>query len=133
MHVFTVMLELDIGMYVYINSVILNLVQHNIALSSADDVKLLMKEIAKMVNFNHPNVMTLTGVILVEGGAPLLVMPYMAKGTLLTHVQKNKAQFLFEDKEQTDKVLYFIPSTKCTYIINMYIHIIGESCLQSLV
>ena len=57
-----------------------------------------------MVNFDHPNVMTLTGVILVEGGAPLLVMPYMAKGTLLTHVQKNKAQFLLEDREQNEKV-----------------------------
>ena len=39
------------------------------ALSSASDVKQLMKEIVKMVNFDHPNVMTLTGVILVEGGA----------------------------------------------------------------
>ena len=75
-----------------------------------------MKEIAKMVNFNHPNVMTLTGVILIEGAAPLLVMPYMAKGTLLTHVQKNKAQFMFEDKEQSDKVLYCVLlTTECTY------------------
>ena len=57
-----------------------------------------------MVNFDHPNVMTLTGVILVEGGAPLLVMPYMAKGTLLTHVRKNKAQFLLEDRELADEV-----------------------------
>ena len=57
-----------------------------------------------MVNFDHPNVMTLTGVILIEGGAPLLVMPYMAKGTLLTYVQDNKTQFLHEDKDQTYKV-----------------------------
>ena len=68
-----------------------------IALSSASQVKLLMKEIVKMVNFDHPNVMTLTGVILVEGGAPLLVMPYMVKGTLLTYVRNNKTQFFVED------------------------------------
>ena len=67
------------------------------ALSSASEVKLLMKEIVKMVNFDHPNVMTLTGVILVEGGAPLLVMPYMVKGTLLTYVRDNKTQFFVED------------------------------------
>ena len=68
-----------------------------------------MKEIVKMVNFDHPNVMTLIGVILVEGGAPLLVMPYMVKGTLLTYVRENKSQlFVEEDSEDSDQV---IPST----------------------
>ena len=62
-----------------------------------------MKEIAKMVHFDHPNVMTLTGVILTDGGAPLLVMPYMAKGTLLMYVRDNKTQFLIEE-EEPDKV-----------------------------
>ncbi|CAI8021680.1 Hepatocyte growth factor receptor, partial [Geodia barretti] len=76
------------------------------ALSSVGEVKLLMKEIVKMVNFDHPNVMTLTGVILVEGGAPLLVMPYMVKGTLLTYVRENKDQFFVEDDnaEAADQV-----------------------------
>ena len=60
-----------------------------------------------MVNFDHPNVMTLTGVILVEGGAPLLVMPYMVKGTLLNYVRENKAQFLVEeDPDNPDEVHY---------------------------
>ena len=77
------------------------------ALSSASDVKQLMKEIVKMVNFDHPNVMTLTGVILVEGGAPLLVMPYMVKGTLLNYVRENKEQFLVEeDPDNPDEVHY---------------------------
>ena len=60
-----------------------------------------------MVNFDHPNVMTLTGVILVEGGAPLLVMPYMVKGTLLNYVRENKEQFLVEeDPDNPDEVHY---------------------------
>ena len=60
-----------------------------------------------MVNFDHPNVMTLTGVILVEGGAPLLVMPYMVKGTLLNYVRENKEQFLEEeDPDNPDEVHY---------------------------
>ena len=72
-----------------------------------------MKEIVKMVNFDHPNVMTLTGVILVEGGAPLLVMPYMVKGTLLTYVRENKDQFFVEDdsSEAADQVSYSLPLT----------------------
>ena len=74
------------------------------ALSSATDVKLLMKEIAKMAHFNHPNVMTLTGVVLDDRGVPLLVMPYMAKGTLLMYVRDNKTQFLCEGEEEPDKV-----------------------------
>lgn len=70
-------------------------------------MKLLMKEIIKMISFNHPNVMKLLGVILVEGGAPLLVMPYMVKGTLLSFVRENKANFLYEGGEISDKV--YIP------------------------
>ena len=57
-----------------------------------------------MVHFDHPNVMTLTGVILEEGSAPLLVMPYMAKGTVLTFVRDNKTQFLFQNEEMQQKV-----------------------------
>ena len=60
-----------------------------------------------MVHFDHPNVMTLTGVILVDGGAPLLVMPFMAKGTLLAYVRDNKTKFLHEDEEKPDKVSSF--------------------------
>ena len=72
-----------------------------------------MKEIAKMVHFDHPNVMTLTGVILEEGSAPLLVMPYMEKGTVLTFVRDNKTQFLFENEEEQQKVsiVYSFPDT----------------------
>ena len=73
-----------------------------------------MKEIAKMVHFDHPNVMTLTGVILDEGSAPLLVMPYMAKGTVLTFVRDNKTQFLFENEEEQQKVstVHSFPDTR---------------------
>ena len=75
-----------------------------VALSSANDVKLLMKEIVKMINFNHPNVMRLIGVILLDGGAPLLVMPYMVKGTLLSFVRDNKTQFFCEDRKMSEQV-----------------------------
>ena len=74
------------------------------ALGSANEVKQLMKEIVKMVNFDHPNVMSLIGVILVDGGAPLLVMPYMMKGTLLTYVRENKSQLFLESEEKAEKV-----------------------------
>ena len=76
----------------------------HLALGSANDMKQLTKEIVKMVTFDHPNVMRLIGVTLVEGGAPLLVMPYMMKGTLLSFVRDNKAQFLMEDCNNSNQV-----------------------------
>ena len=58
-----------------------------------------------MVNFDHPNVMTLIGVILDSNGrAPLLVMPFMMKGTLLTYVRDNKAEFLLQNTGDSDQV-----------------------------
>ena len=98
------------------------------ALSSATDVKLLIKEIAKMVHFNHPNVMTLTGFILDDRGVPLLVMPFMAKGTLLTYVRDNKTQFLCENEEEPDKVSSL--QERSIVCVNPPIHICRLNLLQ---
>ena len=78
------------------------------ALCSESEVKMIMKEMVKMVDFDHPHVMTLIGVIPGEKGAPpLLVLPYMAKGTLLNYVRDNKSQLFLESEEDTDKVDQF--------------------------
>ena len=50
----------------------------------------LLKECAKMKDFDHPNVLTLRGVCLDGGPAPYIVMPYMANGSLLSHLKKNR-------------------------------------------
>ena len=43
-----------------------------------------------MSNFNHPNVLMLKGVCLDGGPAPYIIMPFMANGSLLAYLKKNK-------------------------------------------
>ena len=43
-----------------------------------------------MKTFNHPNVLNLIGVSLDTGVSPYIVMPYMANGSLLTYLRKER-------------------------------------------
>ena len=53
-------------------------------------VKNLLKECSRMYSFNHPNVLSLTGVCLDGGPAPYIIMPLMTNGSLLTHLKNNR-------------------------------------------
>lgn len=61
---------------------------------TAQDIENVKAEILKMSKFDHPNVMKLMGVCLAPsghdggGGGPCIVMPFMAKGSLLDFVRK---------------------------------------------
>jgi serine/threonine protein kinase len=46
-----------------------------------------------MEKFNHPNVLTLIGVCLDGGPAPYIVMPFMAKGSLLSYLKEERDQY----------------------------------------
>ena len=62
-----------------------------------NDVQNALKEILKMKNFDHPNVMTLIGVCKatgLSGGAPSIIMPYMARGSLLSYLRKERDQLM---------------------------------------
>ena len=49
-----------------------------------------MKESVKMEKFQHPHVLNLIGVSIDAGEAPYIVMPYMANGSLLTYLRKER-------------------------------------------
>ena len=49
-----------------------------------------------MSKFDHPNVLTLTGVCLDGGPAPFIIMPFMTNGSLLTYLTKNRAKLVIE-------------------------------------
>ena len=53
-------------------------------------VRKLLRECSRMYSFNHPNVLTLSGVCLDGGPAPYIIMPLMANGSLLNHLKKNR-------------------------------------------
>ena len=58
-----------------------------------------------MVKFDHPNVLNLIGICLDGGPAPFIIMPFMANGSLLAYVKRNRpALVLSQDNSNNDDV-----------------------------
>lgn len=57
----------------------------------------LTKEIDTMLSFDHPNVMSVIGVI-VDREMPFLIMPFMAKGSILEYVKHHKGELLHSNE-----------------------------------
>ena len=55
-----------------------------------------------MYKFDHPNVLTLSGVCLDGGPAPYIIMPFMANGSLLAYLKKNRATLTVSCKDNDD-------------------------------
>ena len=86
------------------------------ALSLASDKKKLLKEVTTMLSLKHPNVMSLTGMCF-DGEIPLLIMPYMSKGSVLVYVKQNKRE-LFLDSEINDEKVCTLQS----FVISVFAH-----------
>ena len=75
-------------------------------LFTPNDVQSMMDEVLKMQSFNHPHVMTLIGVCLDAGPGLALVMPYMANGSLLAYLKKERSNLDLSDDAELDAVKY---------------------------
>jgi serine/threonine protein kinase len=62
----------------------------------------MLKECSKMYHFKHPNVLTLCGVCLDGGPAPYIIMPFMANGSLLAYLKKNKGTLIVSCDDDDD-------------------------------
>ena len=60
---------------------------------SAKNIEDLIAESERMKRFKHQNVMGLIGVSIDVGERPFIVMPFMANGSLLTYLKKNRSRF----------------------------------------
>ena len=58
----------------------------------------------KMKQFKHPNVMNLIGVCMDAGPAPYIVMPFMANGSLLSYLRKERPNLLLDENVDEDLV-----------------------------
>ena len=67
-----------------------------VALSGAEDKEKLLKEVTLMLTFNHPNLMPITGMSF-DGEVPLIIMPFMLKGSVLDYVRKHRDDLYFTD------------------------------------
>ena len=57
-----------------------------------------------MLEFDHPNVLTLIGVCLDGGHTPYLVMPFMFNGSLLSYLKKERDSLVLQT--HTDDVSF---------------------------
>ena len=79
-------------------------VPYNAGLFTPNDVQSMMDEVLKMQSFDHPHVMTLIGVCLDAGPGLALVMPYMANGSLLAYLKKERPNLDLTDDAELDAV-----------------------------
>ena len=56
-----------------------------------NDIESIKEETLKMSQFDHINVLSLIGVCLDAGPAPLIIMPFMSNGSLLSYLKKERA------------------------------------------
>lgn len=59
-----------------------------------DLVRSLLHECVKMSAFEHPNILSLTGVCLDGGPIPYVVMPFMFNGDLLSYLKKERSSLV---------------------------------------
>ena len=64
----------------------------------------MLKECSRMLSFDHVNVLTVKGVCLDGGTAPYIIMPFMANGSLLAYLKKNRKSLVIssEDADRED-------------------------------
>ena len=65
----------------------------------------LLSEITQMKDLSHPNVMSLVGVCINEAQGPAIIMPYMANGSLLDYLKKERKSLDLDLDAETDMVV----------------------------
>ena len=73
-------------------------------MSSMRDITELLDESLKMKSFSHPNVLNLIGVCVDAGPAPYVVMPYMANGSLLHYLRKERPHLTIAEEVEPELV-----------------------------
>ena len=73
-----------------------------------------MKESEKMMKFKHPNVLNLIGVCIEAGDTPYIVMPYMANGSLLVYLRKERPHLTIAEGADTDIVRVYKATSTLT-------------------
>ena len=64
----------------------------------------MLAEIAKMEDLRHPNVMSLIGVHLDVRSGLSIVMPFMASGSLLEYLKRERNAIYLDDSADVDTV-----------------------------
>ena len=65
-----------------------------------------MDESLKMSRFKHSHIMSLIGICLDTGSAPFIVMPYIANGSLLKYLRRERTNIVLSEEHDGDDVTY---------------------------
>ncbi len=63
-----------------------------------------ISEILKMESLSHPNVMSLIGVSITDTMRIVIIMPYMANGSLLSYIKKERTNLYLDLDVDEDEV-----------------------------
>ena len=85
------------------------------------EVDKFVEESLKMSRFKHAHVMGLIGVCLDAGSAPYIIMPYMANGSLLKYLKRERNNIVLLDKADEDEVYIILLHHLSTIIMVLYI------------
>ena len=69
-----------------------------------NDIHILKEEVLKMQSFKHPNVMSLIGVCENFCGGPTVVMPFMANGSTLDYLKKERKSLMLDGEAKGNTV-----------------------------
>ena len=72
---------------------------------SSSDIEDIIQESAKMSQFDHPNVLSQIGVCVDLGPAPYIIMPFMAKGSLLAYLVNERHNLTLSDSVDNNLIL----------------------------
>ena len=81
-------------------------------LVTPNDIHNLEAEVLKMQSFKHPNVMCLIGVCKNLSGGPAVVMPFMANGSVLHYLKKNRNNLVLDAKAE-ETMVCTLHAVKC--------------------
>ena len=77
-----------------------------------------VEECLKMSRFKHTHVMGLIGVCLDTNSTPYLIMPYMANGSLLKYLKRERENIVLSEEHDREGVsIYSIPQLNCMFHI----------------
>lgn len=71
--------------------------------TTTDDI---LEEALKLRNFNHENVLNLIGICIEGGHSPCLLTPFMANGSLLSYLRKEKKSLVVPKEADEDTVSF---------------------------
>ena len=68
------------------------------------EVNSFVEESLKMSRFRHAHIMSLIGVCVDTGSAPFIIMPYMANGSLLKYLKKERDNLIVTEDDEDNVI-----------------------------